>query len=57
MKTFMQWLKEDEQKQGTLVTETRTEPRAKRNRDRLTRMETMLRELIERSGNHGKTNS
>ena len=47
MKTFMQWIKEEKKPEGSPLAATNSKTiKTKRDRDRLTRMETMLHELI-----------
>ncbi len=46
MTTFTQWIREREHEGFSLAAATSKDTKTKRDRDRLTRMETMLRELI-----------
>ncbi len=61
MRTFLQWIDEQEQKpEGSplvcAATHSRTTTPRERDRDRLTRMEAMLKKLMDRSANANTTN-
>jgi len=57
MKTFLQWINEERRPEGSPLAATHRKPiKVQRDRDRLTRIEAMLTDLIQRRTNHAHEN-